>query len=250
MSAPLSLFGKLGSPATSELRAIVVSASMHGAGATTIAALVAIAAAADARRTLLLGSSDDEAARAALIGADAEPLGIRLVTLADGDRRASFRRVAGTMREFDLVVVDAGSRLDTVTAAAGACDARHVVVTAGVDPASLAATYAMVKAVDERSKDATVEVLINRQDAARGADACRAVQSAAGRFLGRDVRYAGTIPEDEELRAAILAASPLPFVADRFRAGQSGLQLASRLIAEVTTKATATYAARQHSWRD
>ncbi|MBI1808538.1 MAG: hypothetical protein HYR75_01465 [Gemmatimonadetes bacterium] len=250
MSAPLSLFGRLGASSTSEVRAVIVSAATEGAGATTVAALLAIASAADARRTLLVGPPDDERVRATFIGDDAGPLGIRLASLADGDRRAALRRLAPAMRDHDLVVIDAGSRLDTVVAATAALEAWHVVVTAGVDPASLAAAYAMVKAIDERAHPMTIELLLNRQEPARGADACRAVQSAAGRFLGRDLRYAGTIPDDEELRAANLAALPLPFVADRLRAGQAGLHFASRLIAEITTKALATHAARQHSWRD
>ncbi len=250
MSAPLSLFGRLGGANTSELHAVVVSAAAQGAGATTVAALFAIAAAGDARRTLLIGSEDDSARRLALIGDDAEALGIRHAVLGDSDRRGSFRRLAPLMRDHDLVIIDAGSRLDTVAAATVSLEARHLVVAGNTDPGSLAASYAMVKAIDERSRDLIIELLFNQQDPSRGADACRAVQSAAERFLGHDLRYAGTIPVDEELRAAILAASPLPFAADRFRAGQAGLQVASRVIAEVTTKSLATHAARQHSWRD
>ena len=185
-----------------------------------------------------------------MLGDSAHQLGISTAMLAEGDRRSAVKKLLPAFREYEVVVIDAGSERAMISAVAATLDAHHLVVGASIDAGSLAASYAVVKSIHEAAPHAVIDFTVNRQSAARGLDAFRSVQSATSRFLHRELRYAGTIPEDEELRAAILADHPLPYVADRFRAGQTGLEIAARLVTEITTTAFASHAARQHSWRD
>lgn len=233
-----------------DTRVIAVSAPRRRSGASIMAMLMAVTACAESRRTLLVGTGVDADARAKMLGDSADRLGISTAMLAEGDRRSAIKKLLPTFRDHEVVVIDVGSERAMISAVAGTLDAHHLVVSASVDAGSLAASYAVVKSIHEAAPHAVIDFTVNRQAAARGVEAFRCVQSATSRFLNRELRYAGTIPEDEELRAAVLAEHPLPYVADRFRAGQTGLEIAARLVTEITTTAFASHAARQHSWRD
>lgn len=250
MTAPRSFNGRRAAAQLGDTRIIAVSAPRRGSGVSVMAMLMAVTAGAESRRTMLVGTANDADERAKMLGDSADQLGISTAMLAGGDSRSAVRKLLPAFREHDVVVIDAGSQHDMISAVASTLDAHHLVVSASIDAGSLAAAYAVVKSIHEAAPLAVIDFAVNRQDTARGLDAFRSVQSAASRFLNRELRYAGTIPEDEELRAAILAAHPLPYVADRFRAGQTGLEIAARLVTEITTTAFASHAARQHSWRD
>lgn len=122
-------------------------------------------------------------------------------TLATAERRALFRRIAGLYEHYDVVVVDGGARLDSVTAALSAGAERLLAVT-GTDRVSLAATYALLKVALVRFRGLPAGVVVNRAAGAPGAAAHRIVEGAGERFLQRSVPLAGAIPEDGLLAAA------------------------------------------------
>ncbi|MDF1506485.1 hypothetical protein PYV61_26255, partial [Roseisolibacter sp. H3M3-2] len=126
----------------------------------------------------------------------------------------------------DLVVVDAGSRLDGVRAAldvaraaadaaaaagAGNLAVRLLVVT-GSDPIALAASYALVKGAAADAPDAPpipVDVLASRLDDEEARRAFEHLEGAARHFLRQPLRLAGALPDDATLAVALRAGMPL-----------------------------------------
>ena len=246
--------------------AVVFGSGKGGAGTSVVATLVALAAAAAGTNVLLvdadehvgplghlLGTRPRHALAELRAGLDAEalvvPISETLSLLPGGpgtaaspaeapivpaERRALLRRVAALYERYELVVIDGGSRLDLVcaccdAAAAGGAAARLVAVT-GVDPISLAATYALVKAVGERHEVASTGLLVNRADADAATRAFGQADEATRQFLGRALEYAGALPDDGSLDLALRAGMTLHDAAAGSPAAVAAQELAARLL--------------------
>jgi hypothetical protein len=138
------------------------------------------------------------------------------------ERRALLRRVASLHAGHDLVIVDGGSRLDTVSAcleaaapagdagsAGGADNGRNarvrLLVVTGADPIGLAASYALVKAAGQRAPLVETLVLANRLDEEAAAHAFAQLDAGARHFLERPLALAGAVPDDSCLDVALRA---------------------------------------------
>lgn len=126
------------------------------------------------------------------------------LSVAAAERRMLLRRVAGLYERYDLVVVDGGSRLDSVMASCAAGAERVVCVTTA-DRIAQAAAYALLKVVRGRFGDLSAELVVNRAADAAARAAHGLVKAASVSFLEADVDYGGGVPEDSEL-ADLLAA--------------------------------------------
>lgn len=243
---------------------LVVGSGKGGTGGSTVSALLALAMSEGGRRTLLIDSDELVGTLHRLFGIDV-PVGLQglrsgtqtpsdaIVTLTNrlsllpggpgpdaflaentaalstDERRVLVRRIGLLYGNYDVVIVDAGSRLDAVLAAASSGVQRFVLVTA-TDSVALAATYALVKAIDHKYPGAPVDLLVNRHEDSRARAAFDHLGAASSRFLGRGIEYAGTIPEDDGLRAAILAGRSLGQCADNSQAGHASQVVAERLL--------------------
>ncbi len=246
---------------------VVFGSGKGGAGTSVVAALVALAAAGAGRRVLLVDADEHVGPLGHLLGvrpkhalsalrAGLEP-GALLVPvsetltllpggpaaddqpLAPAERRALFRRVSALYADYELVVIDGGSQLDLVCACCegaataagttGGGEARLVAVT-GVDPISLAATYALVKAAAARSGVSAAEVLVNRADGDAAAQAFAYADDASRQFLGRTLHYAGSLPDDGSLDLALRAGMTLLDAAAGSPAAVAAQELATRLL--------------------
>ena len=127
-------------------------------------------------------------------------------------------------------VVDAGSTLDGLRAASDASASRYVVVCTTA-AAALAAAFAVIKVIETRHPGARVEVLVTGKDESRAHAAYLRVRAAAGRFLGRDVGFAGTFTDLDAASAddSRDANSTLPRAT---RAERTARMWAARLLAE------------------
>jgi MinD-like ATPase involved in chromosome partitioning or flagellar assembly len=101
-----------------------------------------------------------------------------------------------------VVVIDGGSRLDTITAIAEVIEPSTLLVTSA-DRLALAANYALVKSLSARKPDAIISVLTNRHGEAAATEATGFLVGACSHFLGRAVDVAGAIPDDPSLLAAV-----------------------------------------------
>lgn len=225
---------------------LLCASGRGGSGTTLVAALLAVAAAGDGYRVLLIDTDDllgplamtlgvtPRATWQDLRGGRATPTdvatpvsatltlvaggparrnseGAPVVTLTAAERRASLRRLSVLSEGVDLVVIDCGSRLESVFAAIAPHSGETLIaIAAGVDPVGLASTYALCKAVSARHGALPVEILVNRQE---GSDATRCfdlIDAGARQFLGYALHLAGAIPADATLDAALHKGMPFP----------------------------------------
>ncbi|MFQ5538168.1 MAG: MinD/ParA family protein [Gemmatimonadota bacterium] len=150
---------------------------------------------------------------------------------ATAERRAMFQRVSDLYEQFGIVIVDGGSRLESVMAACGAGVERLLCVT-GPGRISLAASYALFKVARSRFEELPVELLVNTATDRAGQTLHAVVRQATQSFLATDVHFGGAIPEDEELHRLIEAGEPLTRLAPNSAAVAAAGAIMGRLLAE------------------
>jgi MinD-like ATPase involved in chromosome partitioning or flagellar assembly len=212
---------------------IVIAGAIGGIGSSTVATLLALTASQEPRRTLLVDTDENvgslhrilavqgSGALRGLLNPDRTveslvvQVGAHCDLLPGGEdspraktlpfdptaRRTAMRRLAQAYEGYDLVVIDAGSRLDGILSAAD-CGLSRLVVVTGVTPVAIAAAYAVLKTAESRHPGLPVDVLFNRQAPEAARIAFDQVSHAASHFLGRSVGFAGVLPEDPALPSA------------------------------------------------
>lgn len=239
----------------------VLGAGKGGVGTSTLAALLGIQAAATGASVLLVDADETVGSLHLLFGlpseisgmgslrrgaspeelvVDVEP-GLSLfpgggggveatLALAASERRMLLRRVAALYDRYDLVLVDGGSRLDSVMAACAAAAGRLVGITVR-DSVAQAAAYALLKVARARFEGLPVDLVVNRATEAEGRAVHELVDSAARTFSGRGVDFAGTTPEDADLAEAQLRGASLSGYVPGRPLGDALGGLAHRLLA-------------------
>jgi flagellar biosynthesis protein FlhG len=165
-------------------------------------------------------------AGAAGSGELARPDSARRARLFDGLREAA--------RAYDVVLADGAAGIGPdVLAFAGAADL--VLAVATPEPASVTDVYGILKALDTWSREQGVEVptpglVFNRVSGPSEANALLArLGSVTRRFLSRNPRLVGWIPESRSVREAVLAQRPFVQSEPRALAAQCVARLAARL---------------------
>jgi hypothetical protein len=126
-------------------------------------------------------------------------------------------------------IVHAGATLDGLhAAAAGAW--KFVVVTGG-SAATLTAAFAVIKAIEARVPGARLELLVTGLEEARAHAVYLRVRTAAERFLGRDVVFAGAIT-DVDTAPADGSDEAGSTIRRATRASRAARMWAARLLAE------------------
>ena len=272
---------------------VVVGSGRGGAGTSVIAALLALSAAALGRRVLLVDLDEHVGPQRYLLGVAAPhaltalrqglapeallvPVSATLSLLPGGpaspdaaeashapaQRSALLRLARSCFAAQELVVIDAGSRLDTVRAgletARAAADAAaatpggnlavRLLVVTGSDPIALAASYALVKGVGAHegmpgTPPLPVDVLANRVSDDDARLAFEHVDAAARQFLQHPLRHAGIVPDDASLGAALRAGMPLQDAAVGSPAAVA-MQLVATRLAELSSAAPAARGGR------
>jgi flagellar biosynthesis protein FlhG len=218
--------------AAPETTMLLVTSGKGGVGTSMIAALTGLTAAEHGKRVLLVDACESGGSMHHLFGVQpkyslwmlshprilpTEALvkidetlmllpggtsGAAVAPTSDDDRRAALGRLATLYAGFDLVLFDAGSRLDTISAISELADPAILLVTSA-DRLALAANYALVKSVGTRRSNTAISVVANRHSAALAAEACDYLVAACSHFLGRSITVAGSIPDDPCLQAAV-----------------------------------------------
>lgn len=215
-------------------RFVVVGAGKGGVGTSTVAALLALESAEAGAAVLLIDAEDGPGTQQLLLNVPAGPgilalrdgerepgelivqaaPGVSLITAgcADPDsgaddvrpveRRVLLRRLVELFPAYDRVIVDAGSRPDTIRAAVAMSDGRLLAVTAA-DRIALAATHALIKTTTRGATSPPIELLVNGASEPGARAAFDVLRAGVTRFLGRPIRYAGALPEDAALRLAV-----------------------------------------------
>jgi MinD-like ATPase involved in chromosome partitioning or flagellar assembly len=219
---------------------IAFASGRGGAGVSLLAATAAVRSAQAGMRTLLVdadswldvqrvwfGLDRSRTLSDLATGVDPEQLvqsvhgSLELVSFAAPDLspqegRALARRVVPLFQQRDVVVVDAGSRLEAVESALD-LSVGSIVAVSGADAIGLAATHALLKAVQARA-EFMPSVLFNRAQPQSVNKAEHVLREGVRRFLDAEVNIVGTlVPDpqlvdglrDEALLAERLAASNL-----------------------------------------
>lgn len=128
--------------------------------------------------------------------------GTAIAPATENERRAALARLAHVYNDYDTIIFDGGSRLDTIMAISELTDPTLLLVTSA-DRLALAANYALVKSVSAKRSDAPIAVIANRHSEALAGEACDFLIGACSHFLGRTIDVAGVIPDDPCLQAAV-----------------------------------------------
>jgi len=221
----------------------LVASGKGGVGTSVIACLTALSASARGDQVLLVDATDSGGSLHHLFGVRPEhglwsrpdralapatmlvSVGETLTllpsgTMADGapalsaaDRQNALRRAAHLLTNYDAVVIDGGSRLETIAALIDMASPRLALVTSA-DRLSLAANYALVKSLVARDSGLSISVVANRHAEDVAAEACEFLRGACTHFLGRTIDVAGTIPDDACLQAAVGAGMTIADASD------------------------------------
>jgi flagellar biosynthesis protein FlhG len=262
----------------SDARVVLVGAGKGGVGTSTVAALLALAFAEHGRRTLLVDGNELTGTQhhwfgfeprfgvgsLRMPGIDPREALVQVsemlhllpgggggevpTVLTPGDRRGIWRKVASLYADHDFVVIDGGSRLDTLMAATTA-GVRRLAAVSAADPVSLAATYALLKAVDNRVPGLPVDFVACGPDEIRARALYDHVQLATQRWLRRTLNYGGTIPEDGMLRERLAGGGTFAASAPHSPAVTAAVSLGGRLMAELADVARRSIAPTAFAWR-
>ena len=231
-------------PGSPGAEVIVVGSGKGGVGKSVLSVLFATALVRNGRRVLLVDGCQNQGNLHILLGvrpagrledlltgeADLEQLPVAvsfglwllpadsgaesLYALSRVDQARLHRQLSSLYDGFEAVVVDGGPGIDNVVRVASMSATRLVVVTVP-EPTALSDAYALIKIVSLQIPALPVSVLVNRtRSGEEGLAAFERLSLAASRFLGRELGYLGTLPEDDALRAgirrpgALLAAAP------------------------------------------
>lgn len=238
---------------------LLVASGKGGVGTSCVAALVALAAAARGERVLLVDATESAGAQHQLFGvrpshsvwmlADSRvrtehalvdlddnlslvpggTSGGAVTPSNDHERRTALTRLTQISSNYQFIVFDGGSRLDTVTAISEIADPSLVLVTSA-DRLALAANYALVKSVCSRRPDAIVSVVANRHGESVANEACEFLVGACRHFLNRAIDVAGFIPDDPCLQAAVGAGMSIHDACDGSPAAGAIRGLVTRFI--------------------
>jgi flagellar biosynthesis protein FlhG len=231
-------------PGTPGAEVIVVGSGKGGVGKSLLSVLFATALVREGRRVLLVDGCQNQGNLHILLGvrpagrledlltgeADLQQLPVAvspglwllpadsgaesLYALSRLDQARLHHQLSSLYDGFEAVVVDGGPGIDNVVRVASMNATRLVVVTVP-EPTALSDAYALIKIVSLQIPALPASVLVNRtRSGEEGLAAFERLSLAASRFLGRELGYLGTLPEDDALRddirrpGALLAAAP------------------------------------------
>lgn len=217
----------------------VVGSGKGGVGTSTFSALIAAAGHEDGLKTLLVDGDEVSGTLHLLLGTEPELDGIGLLkspavspgdlvvplapgldllpggggvndglmSIGGGERRYVYGRLRDLFAEYSLVVVDGGSRLESVGAACEAGAERLIAVTTP-DRVASGVCYALLKATAARFPGLHMGLVVNHASRIMGREIAGVVSQAARRFLEIEVAYHGAIPTDGLISRMIAEGGP------------------------------------------
>jgi flagellar biosynthesis protein FlhG len=248
----------------SRMDCLLVASGKGGVGTSVIASLAALTAVERGDKVLLIDASEGGGTLHHLFGVRpttslwmlsderTQPSDVlmsideRLTLVAGGtsggavapstetERRVAFARLAHVYGDYDTIIVDGGSRLDTVTAIGELADPTLLLVTSA-DRLALAANYALVKSVTGKRGDAPIAVVANRHSESLAEEACDFLIGACSHFLGRTIDVAGVVPDDPCLQAAVGAGMTVRDAFDGSPAAEAMRGVVSKVLPSTRT---------------
>jgi len=163
----------------------------------------------------------------------------RLANLQVAEQHRLVEQLGLLERTVDLVVVDTGAGVGTaVTSFVAAAAATLVVVTP--EPTSMTDAYGAIKVLAADLPHARPRLVVNQVTSmAEARDVHARIDRVSRRYLGRGVAFAGAVPADPALQAAVRRQRPLTVFAPDAPAAKAIESLASSLGVEFREASTA-----------
>lgn len=240
-------------------RAIAISSGKGGVGKTNLAVSLAVAFAERKSRSALLDADLGLANADVLCGITPRatledviagertldevmvhaPGGFRLVPGASGvsrladigsaQRRMVLEQLLALERGIDFLVIDTGAGIG-VNSMAFAAAAHTVLVVCTPEPTSIADAYGAIKTLVARGAEEGLELVVNMASSEEEARAVHArIDRVARAFLGVRVAFAGAIPIDPAIPAAVRRRQPVLLAAPQSPASRAIRRLAASL---------------------
>lgn len=136
-------------------------------------------------------------------------------------------------RDYAWVLVDAGAGISAQTIAiAAACD--RVLLVTTPDVTALTDAYAFLKVLVQREAACEPLVVVNRTASAdEGRQVAERLRAAAHKFLGRDLRCLGWLPEDRAVQRCVNARAPVVLREPEAPFAEALRELAAALVREL-----------------
>jgi MinD-like ATPase involved in chromosome partitioning or flagellar assembly len=246
---------------------VLVAGGRTGAGTSVAASLLAIVRANDGARVLLVDGNgglhllfgfqpaigldalaDPDVAVADVMVPITEQLVLAPRLVEERTPNDALDRVLALASDFDVVIVDAGARLETVMSALQNKIGTAVIVS-DTDRESLAASYALLKVLAQNAPAVRCNVLINRYDDKRARAASDRLSEASLQFLDRSLSSSGALPDDACLRAALGAGMPIGDAAEGSPAARAMQSFAERVLPSPASRMQAAAGSNlSHIW--
>ena len=152
-----------------------------------------------------------------------------LIDLDEDLQGMLFDKLNAIIGKYHFLLLDIGAGISrTVLRFASMTQERLVVITP--EPTSLTDGYAMIKVLHSEHGVTNFHVVVNMAASHdEGKRSFERLHAACDRFLGLDIRHAGTVRDDPMVSKAVIRQTPLLKLAPKSKAGMDILQLAVKL---------------------
>ena len=247
-------------------RVIAITSGKGGVGKTNVVAGLAIALAEQGQRVVVMDADFGLANLDILLGLSPKytlehvlrgekvieeillegPKGIRIIPASSGiqeltrlDTMSELRLVQGLQRvaeTADWLLIDTAAGIhDSVLKLLMA--AQEVILVATPEPTSLVDAYAMVKVLHLRDANKLLWLLVNNgQSADEAQETVDQLQAVTARFLGKQLRVLGMIPNDPHLLQAVRQQRGVVELFPHCPASQAFQALARQLLGQVSVQ--------------
>ena len=153
----------------------------------------------------------------------------RLADISDYDRRRLIDHLCRLQHETDAIVIDTAAGISS--SVIGFClAADHVLVVTTPEAAAMADAYGVIKVLVRKQYRGPISLVVNMaRSVAEGKQTYQRMADVSRRFLQADIYYAGTLPKDERLCAAVRSRTPVVLAYPKSQISTSLATLAARL---------------------
>lgn len=163
----------------------------------------------------------------------------RMAALSEQHRHGLLQQLAALERVADVLIIDTGAGISPNVLSFAAA-AHTAVVTSTPEPTAMTDAYGMIKALHSRSPNSKVELVVNMVDSEQeGADVFARMDRVCRTFLRHPLTYAGSIPTDSAVAAAVRERVPFVLHAPDAVATTAVQGMARRLVGLDDSPATA-----------
>lgn len=133
----------------------------------------------------------------------------------DGRMDYFFDQLEKLMQSYDYILFDMGAGI-TREGVHFILASNECIVVTTPEPTSLTDAYAMMKHIDQRTKELPIRVVVNRSFSKKsGQETLHRLQSVAEKFLDRTIYPLGILPDDRTVVKAVTAQVPYTMYNDK-----------------------------------